>query len=466
MADQSAREELLVDLVDDEGISVGTATVDAAHRTDVHKHRAFSVMLFDGRGHALIARRSTSKLRFPGVWGPSTCGHPASGVTLTSCGQRRIFEELGVSGVEVHEAGITQYRLGYGDYTEDEYSHVLIGFSHGELNPDPQEVGEVRWMAVDDLTRELKDHPSLYAQWLKPVWEVALPAAQASGMVSVGKDMLRSEREKDVYAYYEFKRADVINTDAGEDDYVHSHFSIFPYNRAALKVAEPHREKAVMRELHRIENLQAQALVDLLGDLPPTARVLDVACGRGGTSFFAYERFGCFVEGIDFSPYRIEYAQKVARQHGIADRVTFEVGNVNATGKPDGYYDAVYINEVAPHLDSVDDLCREVSRVLKPGGVFVFVEWIADSENARHTPEVKWIDRNYYTQIPSRPTVLKAMTGNGLYPRHLEDRAHDVLPYWELRQASKHRTGVESPFYTAFQNGILNYLRIVCDKQP
>ncbi|MEV1084055.1 isopentenyl-diphosphate Delta-isomerase [Streptomyces sp. NPDC050211] len=467
---QRDRENLTVELVDANGNTTGTATVEDAHRNPGKRHRAFSAMLFDGKGNALIQRRAAGKLRFAGQWGPSTCGHPFPGETLSTAGQRRIFEELGASGVEVHEVGHVEYRITEpgGAYTEEEYDHVLIGFYNGTPRPDPEEIDEVRWIPVDELTKELANpsEGNVYGEWLKLVWETALPAAVESGAVRIESPQVHSDQEANTYAYYEYKRADTINIAAGDDDYVHSHFSVVPFNRAVLDLEGPARERAILRELHRLENIQSQEVLALCGDISPNARLLDTGCGRGGTAFHAYERFGCHVDGVDFSPFRVEHANSVARQRGITDRVAFYVGNMTSTGRPADHYDAVYVNEAAMHLESMYELCEEVARVLKPGGRFVFVEWTADDIAARQGAEVSAIDKNYYTCIQLRANALDAMLQNRLVPRRIEDRAKDVLPYWELRSESDHRTGVEEPFLRAFGNNILNYFMVMCDYQP
>jgi isopentenyl-diphosphate delta-isomerase len=275
---QRDRENLTVELVDADGNTTGTATVEDGHRNPGKRHRSFSAMLFDGKGNTLIQRRAAGKLRFAGQWGPSICGHPFPGEILSTAGQRRIFEELGVSGVEVHEVGHVEYRITEpgGAYTEEEYDHVLIGFCNGTPHPDLEEIDEVRWIPVDELTKELANpsEDNVYGEWLKLVWETALPAAVESGAVRIESPQVHSDQETKIYAYYEYKRADTINIAAGDDDYVHSHFSVVPFNRAVLDLEGPARERAILRELHRLENIQSQEVLALFGDISPNARML------------------------------------------------------------------------------------------------------------------------------------------------------------------------------------------------
>jgi isopentenyl-diphosphate Delta-isomerase len=73
----SDRETHLVELVTDEGVAAGSATVTAAHAGDGQLHRAFSVLIVDDAGRLLLQRRAAVKTRFAGRWGNACCGHPA-----------------------------------------------------------------------------------------------------------------------------------------------------------------------------------------------------------------------------------------------------------------------------------------------------------------------------------------------------------------------------------------------------
>jgi geranyl diphosphate 2-C-methyltransferase len=460
----------LVELVNTEGTAFGTTDVIDAH-THGKRHRAYSVMLFDGHGNVLIQKRAGSKTRFAGIWGPSCCGHPAPGEDVVAQARLHCYEELGISGLEPRDVGAVQYHISdsTSPYVEAEYDHVLIGFYNGTPTPDPEEIDTFRWVPVGELATELDNPPEgvSYGTWLRPVLEIAVPAADKFGLLNVDATRAHNSHQQDVYSYYQFKTSDKINTEAGPDDYVHSHFSLIPYNPAVLEVeGEEARQKAILREIHRMENHQCEDLIDLMPPLPPTGRVLDAGCGRGGTSFHVWERFGCTVHGVDFSERRVVYANNVAAQRGITDQVQFFHANVEDTGLSEHSYDVVFFNEAAVHMPDLTKLLAEAARLLKPRGHFVFVEWIADSVTAKTSPAVTAINDNYYTALPSRGEILSWMLDNQLIPIHITDRRRDVLPYWDLRSHSGHRTGVENPFITTFGTGTMNYFMCTAVYQP
>ena len=188
----TSREAQLVELVDTEGAPAGAATVNDAHRAPGQLHRAFSVFLRDPSGRLLLQQRSAAKTRFPLRWANTCCGHPLPGETPAAAAARRLVEEIGVGGVDLTEVGVYSY------YAEDpttgrveyEYDHVLLG----EVSPDPRllvdpdEVADVRWTSVDELSARLREDQRSYAPWLPGVTErlirhLALgPQADAAGL--------------------------------------------------------------------------------------------------------------------------------------------------------------------------------------------------------------------------------------------------------------------------------------------
>ncbi|MFF0719073.1 isopentenyl-diphosphate Delta-isomerase [Micromonospora sp. NPDC003816] len=179
-----SREAHLVELVDDSGRRIGSATVSAAHQTPGQLHRAFSVLLVSPDGRILLQRRAAAKTRFPLRWANTCCGHPQPGEDVAESANRRLHEELGVGPVVLTEVGVHVYRAEDPSTgrVEVEYDHVLRGeFSPDTpLSPEPAEVAELRWVDPAALTAELDRNPDAYAPWLVGVVDRLLhPSAPA-----------------------------------------------------------------------------------------------------------------------------------------------------------------------------------------------------------------------------------------------------------------------------------------------
>ncbi len=116
-------------------------------------------------------------------------------------------------------------------------------------------------------------------------------------------------------------------------------------------------------------------------------RVLDLGCGKGRFARALVE-LGASVVGVDLSAAMLGEATGIDRVRATARRLPFCLAS----------FDAVMAVEVLEHLAprSLDQVCREVRGVLRPGGTLVIVDKNACSWNA-HRPwmpsvALKWID--------------------------------------------------------------------------
>jgi ubiquinone/menaquinone biosynthesis C-methylase UbiE len=114
----------------------------------------------------------------------------------------------------------------------------------------------------------------------------------------------------------------------------------------------------------RIETLEPL----LLKYMPQKGRVLDLACGTGGFSFFL-EDMGFDVVGLDSSESMIEKAKEYAKEK--RSKVNFVVGDAKELPFEENSFDYVlFIGDSIVHFDppGLNSAFKEVARVLKPGG--------------------------------------------------------------------------------------------------
>src|SRR5215210_6695299 len=106
-------------------------------------------------------------------------------------------------------------------------------------------------------------------------------------------------------------------------------------------------------------------LLDLLRRHAPTAHplILDYGCGTGGNSS-SYAAFGS-VYGIEPDAGAVRLA---ARRGGA---VLCRASGTELPFRP-ASFDVVLASDVLEHIDDDAGAAREISRVLRPGGVFIF----------------------------------------------------------------------------------------------
>jgi SAM-dependent methyltransferase len=104
-------------------------------------------------------------------------------------------------------------------------------------------------------------------------------------------------------------------------------------------------------------------------------RVLEVACGTGGTALRMAEQFGVHVTGVDLNASAIQAAQQRSRTSPARERVDLKV--VDADGPlpfADATFDAVFCNDAVNHLRERERVLRDWCRVLRPGGRCLFTD--------------------------------------------------------------------------------------------
>jgi isopentenyl-diphosphate delta-isomerase len=133
------------------------------------RHLAISVFVMNG-DQTLLQRRAMGKYHTPGLWANTCCTHPRWGEGTLDCAARRLREELGISGLDLHRAGEIEYRaeLDKG-LVEHEVVDIFVAQSPLTLplalNPD--EVMETTWVSLPDLAHDIQANPERFTPWLR-----------------------------------------------------------------------------------------------------------------------------------------------------------------------------------------------------------------------------------------------------------------------------------------------------------
>lgn len=163
-------------LVDESDRQIGLAEKLNAHRNNL-LHRAFSVFIFrkNNQLELLLQQRALSKYHSPGLWTNTCCSHPRLGEEVIAAGERRLFEELGLSAKLTH-LGWFKYNAHFENgLSEHEIDHVLAGQVAPDIviNINPDEIAQCRWITFEALAKEMEETPHLFTPWFKQALEIA-----------------------------------------------------------------------------------------------------------------------------------------------------------------------------------------------------------------------------------------------------------------------------------------------------
>jgi isopentenyl-diphosphate delta-isomerase len=153
-------------LVDRNDNPIGTCEKLEAHQKAL-LHRAFSILLFNEKGEMLLQKRFSGKYHSGGLWTNACCGHPRPGEETQSAATRRMMEELGMT-CPLNESFSFYYKVPFDNgLTEHEFVHVYRGFYDGSFNPNPEEVEDLNWVALEDLKQDIERNPHHYTTWFR-----------------------------------------------------------------------------------------------------------------------------------------------------------------------------------------------------------------------------------------------------------------------------------------------------------
>lgn len=177
-------------------------------------HRAFSLFCFNDKDELLLTRRAADKITFPGVWTNTACSHPLMPLLSSSSSNDEGLSEVdvwpdaypdvpGIKRAAVrkarHELGldlmpqladvqfVSRFHYWASDvrthgpdspWGEHEIDYILMvrlkadpPLAAATLSPNPDEVGEVRYVGLEELRAMFRDPQYEWSPWFVGIME-------------------------------------------------------------------------------------------------------------------------------------------------------------------------------------------------------------------------------------------------------------------------------------------------------
>jgi sarcosine/dimethylglycine N-methyltransferase len=118
-----------------------------------------------------------------------------------------------------------------------------------------------------------------------------------------------------------------------------------------------------------------EAMANRIG-VPLASRhhVIDIGSGYGGAARYLAKRFGCRVTCLNISEVENARNRKATRERGLEHLVAVRHGSFETIPEAAASFDAVWSQDAILHSGDRERVISEISRVLKPGGEFVFTD--------------------------------------------------------------------------------------------
>ena len=156
------------------------------------------------------------------------------------------------------------------------------------------------------------------------------------------------------------------------------------------KIAQDYHLLRISGKKFHNEYLEMPTTLKILGNVRGK-KILDWECGTGIYAKIL-TRKGAIVNGIDISEKEIEIAKKEN------PKINFKVGNAQKLPYKNNKFDIVLSLALA-HLKNWNVVLKEIRRVLKPKGIFVFSEGnpVSDCIRLKANKKIE-ITRNYFDE--------------------------------------------------------------------
>lgn len=164
-----------------------------------------------------------------------------------------------------------------------------------------------------------------------------------------------------------------------------------------------------------------------------TERVLDIGTGAGHTALALAPRVHSVVL-TDPVPTMLATAQRLFAEAGVRN-AEFAEAIAERLPFPDASFDIVTTRLAAHHFDDMALAFHEMVRVLRPGGVLIFIDTLApeDPESAAYQDEVETLRDPTHRRIYTQREWISFAEEAGLRVAKLEvvRKAHDFEPWLE-----------------------------------
>lgn len=117
-----------------------------------------------------------------------------------------------------------------------------------------------------------------------------------------------------------------------------------------------------------------ELITSILNGLNKDTKVLDMGSGFGGASRFLAMTYGCQVAALNLSEIQNERNRLMNKEQGLDDLIEVIDGSFEDIPFPDGSFHIVWSQDSILHSGNRSNVFKEVARVLKAGGVFVFTD--------------------------------------------------------------------------------------------
>jgi len=196
-----------------------------------------------------------------------------------------------------------------------------------------------------------------------------------------------------------------------------------------------------------------------LTGLGPDSRVLDVGAGYGGAARHLARAFGCRVSALNLSEKENERDRAMNVEQGLDHLIDVVDASFEDIPAGDGEFDLVWSQDAILHSGQREQVVKEISRVLRPGGEFIFT----DPMQADDCPEgvlQPVLERIHLDSLGSVAFYRDACRRHGLREIAVEDLTDNLVAHYSrvreelLQREDSLRKHISADYLERMQAGL------------
>ena len=141
---------------------------------------------------------------------------------------------------------------------------------------------------------------------------------------------------------------------------------------------------------------------------------VDLCCCNGaGMRFLVRFRDVAHMEGVDATEKVIEQGFSRCQNEGLSDRIEFTLADVCDSGLPDAGADFVWGEDAWCYVVDKEKLISEAARIVKPGGVIAFTDWVEAKAGLTDTEAKRFLTFMKFPNVQDLEGYSDLLASNG-----------------------------------------------------
>lgn len=196
-------------------------------------------------------------------------------------------------------------------------------------------------------------------------------------------------------------------------------------------------------------------------DLKPGTRVIDIGAGYGGAARYLASETGAHVTCLNLSEKENERNRRLTAEQGLEDKIEVVHGLFEDIPFPDNSFDVVWSQEAILHSGDRTRVLKEVSRVLKPGGDFIFTDPMQADDIDDASAFQSIYDRIHLPDMDSIEFYRATLEDLGFETVEIEDLTHQLRNHYARvgEELKARRHALEDHISADYAERMLNGLK-------